>query len=105
MLLFARKARKYGHSPFVPVTLCPSRSLSSRAFFRFLYVWGNGKANDQIPNYVLEAIHQVNIVGAQGKRNPRTIYEFVYNGVTQRIAVQVSTNGYIVVANPKSMKE
>lgn len=66
---------------------------------------GKGIANDQIPNYVLEAIHQGNIIGTQGKRNPRTIYEFVYNGITQRIAVQVSTNGYIVGANPKSVKE
>ena len=27
------------------------------------------------------------------------------NGVRQRIAVQVSKNGYIVGANPKSIKE
>lgn len=66
---------------------------------------GKGISNDQIPNYVLEAVSHGNIVGTQGRRNPRTIYEFVYNGVTQRIAVQVSTNGYIVGANPKSMKE
>lgn len=39
------------------------------------------------------------------KSPPRTIYEFTYNGIKQRIAVQVSKNGYIVGANPKSMKE
>ena len=66
---------------------------------------GRGISNENIPNYVLEAVYQGNIVGTQGRRNPRTVYEFVYNGVTQRIAVQVGSNGYIVGANPKSMKE
>ena len=67
---------------------------------------GKGIPNDEIPNYVLEAVYQGNIVGTQGKRAPlRTVYEFTYNGKTQRIAVQVGKNGYIVGANPKSMKE
>ncbi len=64
-----------------------------------------GISNDDIPNYVLEAVYQGNIVGIQGKRNPRIIYEFTYHGVRQRVAVQVGDNGYIVSANPKSMKE
>jgi len=66
---------------------------------------GKGISNDDIPNYVLEAVYQGNAVGTQGKRNPRNIYEFTYNGVTQQIAVQVGSNGYIVSANPRSMKE
>lgn len=66
---------------------------------------GKGISSDDIPNYVLEAVYQGNIVGTQGKKNPRTIYEFTYNGSKQRVAVQVSNNGYIVSANPKSMKE
>ena len=67
---------------------------------------GKGISNENIPNYVLEAVYQWNVVGTQGKKNPpRTIYEFTYNGIKQRIAVQVSKNGYIVGANPKSMKE
>ena len=67
---------------------------------------GKGIANSDIPDYVLEAVYQGNIVGTQGKRNPpRTVYEFVYNGQTQRIAIQVGSNGYIVGANPESMKE
>ena len=66
---------------------------------------GKGISNDDIPDYVLEAVYQGNIVRTQGKRNPRTVYEFVYNGITQRIAIQVGSNGYIVGANPKSMKE
>jgi len=64
-----------------------------------------GIANNDIPNYVLEAVHQGHIVGSQGKRNPRTIYEFKYYGKTQRIAVQVANNGYIVSANCASSKE
>ena len=63
-----------------------------------------GISNENIPDYVLEAVYQGKIVGTQGKRDPRTIYEFKYNGVVQRIGVQVSENGYIVGANPKSMK-
>lgn len=64
-----------------------------------------GIKNDDIPDYVLEAVYQGHIVGTQGKRNPRTIYEFKYYGVRHRIAIQVSTNGYIVGANLKSVKE
>lgn len=63
-----------------------------------------GVPEADIPNYVLEAVYQTNIVGMQGKRNPRAIYEFVYNGVVRRLAVQVASNGYIVSANPQSMK-
>ncbi len=60
---------------------------------------GRGITNNDISNYVLEAIHQGKVVGTQGKRNPRTVYEFLYNGKKQRIAVQVGSNGYIVGAN------
>ena len=67
---------------------------------------GIGISNSEIPSYVLEALYQGNIVGSQGKRTPpRMIYEFTYNGQTRRIAIQVGSNGYIVGANPKSMKE
>ena len=67
---------------------------------------GRGISNDNIPNYVLEAVYQGNVVGTQGKRTPpRTIYEFTYNGETQRIAVQVGSNGYIVSANLRPRSE
>ncbi len=66
---------------------------------------GRGIANKDIPDYVLEAVYQGNVVGTQGKRDPRTIYEFVYYGQKQRIAVQVGSNGYIVSANLKSLEE
>ena len=64
-----------------------------------------GISNVNIPNYVLEAVYQANVIGFQGKRNPRTVYEFVYNGEKRRIAIQVGSNGYIVSANPRSMEE
>ena len=64
-----------------------------------------GISNEDIPNYVLEAVYQGNIIGYQGKRNPRAIYEFTYNGVRQRVAVQVGSNGFIVGANTKSMED
>lgn len=66
---------------------------------------GRGIANDNIPNYLLEAVHQGHIIGKQGKRSPRDIYEFTYNGVKQRVAIQVGSNGYIVSANCVSTKE
>lgn len=64
-----------------------------------------GISNETIPNFVLEAVYQGKIIGTQGKRNPRDVYEFIYNGEKYRIAVQVSTNGYIVGANLKSRGE
>lgn len=66
---------------------------------------GRGISNDDIPDFVLEAVYQGHVVGTQGKRSPRTVYEFIYNGQKQRIAVQVGSNGYIVGANLASMKE
>ncbi len=64
---------------------------------------GKGISNTEIPNYILEAIRKGNIVGYQGKKNPRDIYEFTYRGRKQRVAVQISSNGFIVGANPKSV--
>ena len=64
-----------------------------------------GISDKDIPDYILEAVYQGSIVGTRGKKDPRTIYEFVYNGKKRRIAIQVSENGYIVGANPKSVKE
>ena len=42
----------------------------------------------------------VRIVGMQGTRE---IYESTYKGVTRRVAITVSDNGFIIGANPKSM--
>lgn len=66
---------------------------------------GKGISNDEIPNYIMEAVRQGNIVGYQGKKKPRTIYEFVYEGKKQRVAITIGPNGFIVGANPKTAKE
>ena len=67
---------------------------------------GRGISYDEIPDYLLEAVYQGNVVGTQGRGGtPRTIYEFVYNGESQRVAVQVGSNGYIVSANLVSMED
>lgn len=57
---------------------------------------------DQIPDAVITALTQGKIIGYQGKRKTRTIYEVTFNGKTQYIAVTVSNNGYIVGANPRN---
>lgn len=66
---------------------------------------GKGISNENIPAYVMTAVAQGKVVGSQGKRNPRTIYEFEYNGKKQRVAVQVSENGFVVSANPKKTED
>ena len=66
---------------------------------------GKGISNEEIPNYIMEAVHQGNVVGYQGKKNPRTIYEFIYEGKKQRVAISIGLNGFVVGANPKRVKE
>jgi len=66
---------------------------------------GKGVSNDEIPIYIMEAVSQGNVVGYQGKKNPRTIYEFIYKGRKQRVAITIGPNGFIVGANPKTVKE
>ena len=61
-----------------------------------------GVSEEELPNYILEAVHQGNIVGKQGTK---PIYEFVYEGKTRRIAIGISNNGFIVGANPKSWRK
>ena len=41
------------------------------------------------------------VVHYQGKGTGRPIYEVNYKGSTQRVAVTVGSNGYIVGANPQ----
>jgi len=61
-----------------------------------------GIPQNQIPDAIITALTQGQIVGYQGKahQTPRPIYEFVFNGETKYLAVQVANNGYIVSANP-----
>ena len=62
-----------------------------------------GVTKKELSTYIMEAVKQGNIVGKQGKKKPRKIFEFVYEGKTRRIAITISDNGFIVGANPKSI--
>lgn len=57
----------------------------------------------EIPQYVMSAVKYGSIVGYQGRGQGRPIYEFIYDGVTRRIAITIGSNGYVVGANPKSV--
>jgi len=60
-----------------------------------------GIATADIADFVLTAVAKGTIVGYQGKGTGRPIYEVTYNGSSQRVAVTVGSNGYIVGANPR----
>lgn len=59
-----------------------------------------GISRGQIPDMLKTALTDGKVVGYQGKGTGRPIYEFVFNGVKQRVAITVGDNGYIVGANP-----
>ncbi|RGC52320.1 hypothetical protein [Absiella sp. AM29-15] len=63
-----------------------------------------GISQDEIPDYLASAVEKGKIVGYQGRGTGRPIYEFVYNGTTQRVGITIGDNGFIVGANPSSMK-
>ncbi|MBC6431870.1 hypothetical protein FM036_14185 [Nostoc sp. HG1] len=56
----------------------------------------------QIPDAIITAVTQGKIIGYQGRKKTRTIYEVNFNGTIQYICVTVSDNGYIVGANPRT---
>ncbi|WP_238553714.1 hypothetical protein [Fortiea contorta] len=63
-----------------------------------------GISEDEIADAVIVAITRGTFLGYQGTVEPRReIYEIIFNGETQYIAVTVSNNGYIVGANPASL--
>jgi len=56
-----------------------------------------GIPESAIPEVVMRAVTQGEAVGVQ---RSRTIYQIDFGGQTQRIAVEVGSNGFIVSANP-----
>ncbi|QSJ16506.1 hypothetical protein JYQ62_33125 [Nostoc sp. UHCC 0702] len=63
-----------------------------------------GISENEIPDAVMAAVTRGTLLGYQGTIEPRRpIYEVIFNGQTQYIAVTVSDNGYIVGANPASL--
>ena len=63
-----------------------------------------GIPKDQLSLYVISGLKNGKIVGYQGRGIGRPIYEFVYQGTTRRVAITIGSNGYVVGANPVSMK-
>ena len=59
-----------------------------------------GVSSDKIPDFIMYAIKNGKIVG---KQRTRPIYEVMYEGKLQRVAISISGNGFIVGANPKSI--
>lgn len=60
-----------------------------------------GITQEQIPDYIMNALENGKIVGYQGTGTGRAIYEFTYNGKIHKVAITVSDNGFIIGANPK----
>lgn len=59
-----------------------------------------GISSDKIPDFIMHAIKNGEIVGTQ---RTRTIYEVMYERKLQRVAISIGDNGFIVGANPKSI--
>jgi hypothetical protein len=60
-----------------------------------------GIPQSEIANAIRVALAEGRVVGTTGSgANTRSIYEFVFQGRTQRIAVGVADNGYIGTAHP-----
>ena len=57
---------------------------------------------DQIPDAVMTAVTQGQVIGYQGRNQGRTIYDTVFNDTRHQISVTVSDNKSIVGANPQS---
>jgi hypothetical protein len=59
---------------------------------------------DEIPDAVMTAIIDGEVVGTQGKlsETPRSIYKFIFKGEIKYMAVTISDNGYIVGVNPRN---
>ncbi|GLH50875.1 hypothetical protein E1K68_14335 [Pseudomonas sp. B2021] len=58
-----------------------------------------GISRDDIPNVVMSALERGKVVGTNGSAN---VYRITHNGVEQNTAVGVSSNGFVVRANPVS---
>ncbi len=59
-----------------------------------------GISSEKIPDFIMYAIENGKVVGTQ---RTRTIYEVMYEGKLQRVAISIGDNGFIVGANPKSI--
>ena len=63
-----------------------------------------GIKQSEIKDLVMESLTNGKIVGYQGKGTGRPIYEVMFNGEKYTTAITVSDNGFIVGANPTTLK-
>ncbi len=59
-----------------------------------------GIPEDMIIDAIMSAVTSGIIIGTQGTKRKRDVYEIEFNGVVQYISISVGENGYIVGANP-----
>jgi hypothetical protein len=62
-----------------------------------------GIAEIEISDFIIKALKENKIVGYQGIGTGRPIYELIYRGVKQRVAITTGSNGFVVGANPTSI--
>jgi filamentous hemagglutinin len=60
-----------------------------------------GVTQAQIPDLTFEAMQNGRVVGSIGNgRNARSVYEVDFGETTQRVAIGIGDNGFIVTAHP-----
>jgi filamentous hemagglutinin len=59
-----------------------------------------GIPEDMIIDAIMSAVTSGIVIGTQGTKGKRDVYEIEFNGVVQYISITVGENGYIVGANP-----
>ena len=62
-----------------------------------------GIESNQIQEFLMTAVSKGNIISYQGQGTGRPIYEVMYNGVKQYVAITIGSNGFIVGANPTTL--
>lgn len=63
-----------------------------------------GVPEAEVPDLVMRAVTEGKVVGTQGRPPGRPIHEITHKGKRLHIAVTVGSNGYIVGANPTSIR-
>jgi len=84
-------------------------SSSGRGFAHILkehemHFMSKGITKDEIPTLIKKALEKNKVVDYQGKGKGRPIYELIYKEKKQRVAITIGSNGFVVGANPKSIK-
>jgi hypothetical protein len=62
-----------------------------------------GILESDISDFIMQTLKENKIVGYQGTGTGRPIYEVIYQGKKQRVAITTGSNGFVVGANPSSL--